>query len=287
MSYKDYQSDDEIFDEDDLDEDDDPDVYEYKVVGVTFKNDDGTNRQELLSKIKSKVEPFKGFINYSLRVYSYEGQPAVAVLANGIMIGNVPKENAENIAEHMKYIDKVFVRVFGGEDGKKYGAVVRLTVIPPRIDIEKLLSEVHVMKKCPKCGSANIVEIAPNKNYRQWLCSDCSNIAKVKNNNTPEPTDMNKGKWINKLTDDEPKRTKPKAKMSAEEKSAREMCRLLSRIWIAAGSVLAAVLFIFGIVCLGDENGAASFVLYSVLAGFTLLVTFTVAAVLQYLAVKK
>ena len=143
------------------------------------------------------------------------------------------------------------------------------------------------MKKCPKCGSANIVEIAPNKNYRQWLCSDCSNIAKVKNNNTPEPTDMNKGKWINKLTDDEPKRTKPKAKMSAEEKSAREMCRLLSRIWIAAGSVLAAVLFIFGIVCLGDENGAASFVLYSVLAGFTLLVTFTVAAVLQYLTAKK
>ena len=287
MSYKDYISDDEIFEEDDFDEDDDPDVYEYKIVGVTFKNDDGTNRQELLRKIKSREEPFKGFINYSLRVYSYEGKTAIAVLANGIMIGNVPKENAENIAEHMKYIDKVFVRVFAGEDGKKYGAVVRLTVIPPRIDIEKLLSEVHVMKKCPKCGSANIVEIAPNKNYRQWLCSDCSNIAKVKNNNAPEPTDMNKGKWINKLTDDEPKRTKPKAKMSAEEKSAREMCRLLSRIWIAAGSVLAAVLFIFGIVCLGDENGAASFVLYSVLAGFTLLVTFTVAAVLQYLTAKK
>ena len=160
MSYKDYISDDEIFDEDDLDEDDfdeedfdeddldeddddEPDVYEYKVVGVTFANDDGINRQELLRKIKSKEAPFKGYINYSLRKYSYEGKTAVAVLANGIMIGNIPKENAENIAEHIKYIDKVFVRVFGGEDGKKYGAVVRLTVIPPRIDIEKLLSERH------------------------------------------------------------------------------------------------------------------------------------------------
>lgn len=138
MSYKDYDIDDDLEDEDD---DDEPDVYEYKIVGVTFANDDGTNRQELLRKIKSKEAPFKGYINYSLREYSYEGKTAVAVLANGIMIGNVPKENAENIAEHMKYIDKVFVRVFGGEDGKKYGAVVRLTVIPPRIDIEKLIAE--------------------------------------------------------------------------------------------------------------------------------------------------
>ena len=142
MSYKDYISDDEEdFDEDDLDEEDDPDEYEFKVVGVTFANDDGTNRQELLRKIKSREEPFKGFINYSLKVYSYEGKTAVAVLANGVMIGNVPKENAENIAEHIKYIDKVFVRVFGGEDGKNFGAIVRLTVTPPRIDIEKLLAD--------------------------------------------------------------------------------------------------------------------------------------------------
>lgn len=155
MIYKDYDSDDEIFEEDDLDEDDfdeedfdedeldeddEPDVYEYKVVGVTFSNDDGTNRQELLRKIKGKETPFKGFINYSLRKYSYEGKTAVAVLANGITIGNVPKENAENIAKHMQYISNVFVRVFGGEDGKKYGAIVRLTVTPPRIDVEKLIA---------------------------------------------------------------------------------------------------------------------------------------------------
>lgn len=153
MSYTDYISDDdnfdednldeEDFDEDDLDEDDDdePEVYEYKVVGVTFANDDGTNRQELLRKIKSREEPFKGFVNYSLQVYSYEGKTAVAVLGNGIMIGNIPKENAENIAEHMKYIDKVFVRVFGGEDDKKFSVIVRLTVTPPRIDVEKLLAD--------------------------------------------------------------------------------------------------------------------------------------------------
>ena len=62
MSYKDYISDDEIFDEDDLDEEDfdeddldeedDPDEYEFKVVGVTFANDDGTNRQELLFHLR-------------------------------------------------------------------------------------------------------------------------------------------------------------------------------------------------------------------------------------------
>jgi hypothetical protein len=137
MSYKDYDIDDDLEDEDD---DDEPAVYEYKIVGVTFANDDGTNRQELLRKIKGKEAPFKGFINYSLREYSYEGKTAVAVLANGITIGNVPKENAENIAKHMQYISNVFVRVFGGEDGKKYGAIVRLTVTPPRIDVEKLIA---------------------------------------------------------------------------------------------------------------------------------------------------
>ena len=196
MSYKDYISDDEIFDEDDLDEEDfdeddldeedDPDEYEFKVVGVTFANDDGTNRQELLRKIKSREEPFKGFINYSLKVYSYEGKTAVAVLANGIMIGNVPKENAENIAEHMKYIDKVFVCVFGGEDGKKYGAVVRLTVIPPRIDVEKLIADRRVAS-APAPAPENPTLSEPDKKETQknlkvigeWLKNPISVIAVV------------------------------------------------------------------------------------------------------------
>ena len=185
MSYKDYISDDEEdFDEDDLDEEDDPDEYEYKVVGVTFANEDGTNRQELLRKIKIKEDPFNCFINYSLKVYSYEGKTAVAVLANGVMIGNVPKENAENIAEHMKYIDKVFVRVFGGEDGKKYGAMGRSTVSPPRIDVEKLVAD----RRAALASETALVKTMPPEIRRkempksikaigEWLKNPISKIA--------------------------------------------------------------------------------------------------------------
>ena len=143
------------------------------------------------------------------------------------------------------------------------------------------------MKKCPKCGSANIVEIASSKNYRQWLCSDCSNIAKVKKNNASEPTDMNKGKWVNKFTDDEPKRTKPNNNISDEEKNVRDMCSLFARVWMAVGSFFGAVLFVTGIVELGNESNISAFLLYGAAAGMLLLVSLTVAAVLQYLAVKK
>ena len=132
MSYKDYISDDEIFDEDDLDEEDfdeddfdeedydDDREYEFKVVGVTFNNDDGTSRQEILRKIKNREEPFNRYINYTLRVYSFEGEPAVAVEANGIMIGSMPKEDARDVAENIERIESVSVRVYGGEGDKKY-----------------------------------------------------------------------------------------------------------------------------------------------------------------------
>ena len=145
MSFKDYISDDEIFEEDDLDEDnldeedfdeddfdeddyDDDREYDFKVVGVTFINDDGTSRQEILRKIKNREEPFNRYINYTLRVYSFEGEPAVAVEANGIMIGNMPKEDAKDVAENIERIESVSARVYGGEGDKKYGARATLTL---------------------------------------------------------------------------------------------------------------------------------------------------------------
>ena len=140
----------------------------------------------MLRKIKFKEAPFNGFINYSLRKYSYEGKTAVAVLANGIMIGNIPKENAENIAEHMKYIDKVFVRVFGGEGGKNFGAIARLTVTPPRIDIEKLIAARSVAAApAPDPAKSTLSEPVkketPNilKVIGEWLKNPISVIAVV------------------------------------------------------------------------------------------------------------
>lgn len=177
MSYKDYISDDEIleendldeedFDEDDFDEEDydDDREYEFKVVGVTFNNDDGTSRQEILRKIKNREEPFNRYINYTLRVYSFEGEPAVAVEANGIMIGNMPKEDARDVAENIERIESVSVRVYGGEGDKKYGARATLTlkkfVIPtaPKREVTLVTAPDPVLSNSPAI-QINIKDVA-------------------------------------------------------------------------------------------------------------------------------
>lgn len=90
-----------------------------KVVGVTFDNEDGTNRQDLLQAIRkelvSEADPedlYGGYSNkeiiedgldyvpetldmdfpVTLQQYDFNGEPAVAVIYNNNVIGNLPKE---------------------------------------------------------------------------------------------------------------------------------------------------------------------------------------------------
>lgn len=98
------------------------DEYKIKVVGVTYNNEDGTSRQKILQAIKAKEPPFNGDIHYSLFVYTYRDSPAVAVLANGMMIGNVPIEHVAFVVENIRNIEAVSVAVYGGgvkKDGQK------------------------------------------------------------------------------------------------------------------------------------------------------------------------
>lgn len=70
----------------------DPD-FEHKTIrlsGVSFKNDDGMPRQSVLRKMKFGDPPFDGETELELSRYEYEGKPALAVLANGLQIGNIP-----------------------------------------------------------------------------------------------------------------------------------------------------------------------------------------------------
>lgn len=90
------------------------DEYKIKVVGVTYNNEDGTSRQKILQAIKAKEPPFNGNVHYSLFVYTYEGSPAVAVLANGMMIGNVPRGLVDFVVENIRNIETVSVSVYGG-----------------------------------------------------------------------------------------------------------------------------------------------------------------------------
>lgn len=61
-----------------------------KVAGVTFNNEDGTSRQELLALIG------RGFRTAKLKQTEYEGERAVEVRINGKMVGYVPRTQLTN-----------------------------------------------------------------------------------------------------------------------------------------------------------------------------------------------
>ena len=96
----------------------------FSVVGVSFDNDDGTSRQDIISGL-SVGEAL--LLNY----HEYENEPAYAVTdALGNCIGHVSKELAATI--YQKYKDCYFAvsvdDITGGDSGLKYGCVISIDI---------------------------------------------------------------------------------------------------------------------------------------------------------------
>ena len=90
-------------------------VFFEKVVGVTFKNKDGSNRQDYIKQLEDN-EPLE------LELYEYEGAPAVRVNNQyGQCIGHLRKEFAPEIHKYYQagYIFEINVSNIFGKD--KYG----------------------------------------------------------------------------------------------------------------------------------------------------------------------
>lgn len=95
----------------------------FKIVGVTFDNEDGTNRQSLLRKIKFKDSPFDGDVVFDLFRYEYEGKPACGVTADDAQVGNIATTDVDFVVLNWdRMICITDFTAYGGgrdEEGKK------------------------------------------------------------------------------------------------------------------------------------------------------------------------
>ena len=112
----------------------------FRVAGVTFANDDGTQRQKILRAIKFNDPPYvtePNNLEINIKSTEYDGQQAFACLVNGYQIGFVPKDRISDVAEAMEHDDVTVTgfRVTGGgtaPDGEKrsYGAEIGIRFTP-------------------------------------------------------------------------------------------------------------------------------------------------------------
>lgn len=118
-----------------------PDTYtrKFKVRGVTFNNDDGTSRQDILKKIYRKKPPFDNCLNVELKEYTYDDGPTFGVYVNGFMVGNIPGDDTDFINRaRRRGVEVVGFKVdyFEPEDeperGRVYYARIKLEIVPVR-----------------------------------------------------------------------------------------------------------------------------------------------------------
>ena len=104
-----------------------------RVVGVSYQNDDGTERQEILSGLSVGEAML-------LDYFEYENEPAYAVTDSlGNQIGNLPKDLSADI--YQKYRDCYFSvqidDITGGIDDLKYGCIISIDIYDTAPDVSK------------------------------------------------------------------------------------------------------------------------------------------------------
>lgn len=105
----------------------------FSVAGVTFKNDDGSDRQTILRHIHFQDAPYvtDGSADVEIQPYDYQGSPAFRVLVNGYQIGNVPRDKiqeVQNAVDHGAEVSGFAVTGGGAVKGEKinYGCDIAL-----------------------------------------------------------------------------------------------------------------------------------------------------------------
>ena len=89
----------------------------FRVAGVTFSNDDGTERQYLLKKLYFRDSPFGGDLSVELERYFWEEKPAYYVKVNGYTVGNVEAGVVHYFEENIGRPLKNEIKVYFGSNG--------------------------------------------------------------------------------------------------------------------------------------------------------------------------
>jgi hypothetical protein len=104
-----------------------------KIVGVTFENEDGTNRQALISKLNIP-DTLTNMIydTLYLEYCEYNGSPSYKVLNNSFKtLGNLKKELSATLVKKYKgcSFQTRFLEVTGGDEGKEtYGCNIEIDI---------------------------------------------------------------------------------------------------------------------------------------------------------------
>ena len=98
-----------------------------KVVGVTYKNEDGSNRQSILPHCHAGDKIF-------LRYFEYYGAPAYGGHTEYGQIGNLSKDLAWELGQYGDdiYVDGRILAITGGHKGLSFGCNIALTIYGPK-----------------------------------------------------------------------------------------------------------------------------------------------------------
>lgn len=104
-----------------------------RVAGVTFKNEDGVKRQEILKKIRYHGAPYRTDPDISLKRYEYDGEDAVAVYANEEQIGNLSRLDVSRVLPRWSRFNGVdsFSIHGDGSSSNKFGIDIVLRFYKP------------------------------------------------------------------------------------------------------------------------------------------------------------
>lgn len=80
-------------------------IYNFKIAGVTFDNEDGTSRQANLKKLYSNfnkgITEINGESSINFVPYEYKGEKAIGIEICGLEVGNVPANKVEAFTEEI------------------------------------------------------------------------------------------------------------------------------------------------------------------------------------------